>query len=535
MKNLLILLIPALPFFGTAQVKTSADFSVDAGRPYLVVDAPIKEYFYHNHEVLSIKIGKLFTVQKFSALSLDEKSRSSIVRKNELPRGYVHEDFLQDGEKIFEFYNVWDKPNKTEQIFVQEISFSDPKPKNSKMLFSVAGKLSNYGGGNKIDLYGSFDRSKILLVYRKKPIEKRDKLNYDKIGMIVYDGDMNEIWSKEVKMPYTEAEMDNLGYTLDSKGNAYLLARVRNGEDAHLELLNYSGSDVPDKISIEARNQHFPHGITLKEGDEGKIYCAGFYGEGSSANGIYLSIIETNGIISNESFYDIPLEIINKNKSDRAQAKNEKKEGKGKEVGIYELDLDDVIVNSDGSLALVGEVYYMKVTTSYNASSKSTTTTYHYYYQEIFMCKINSAGDMQWMQKLPKNQYRKSSGGGVGYGFSMHFNTKVNNYDLSYKYMEKNGSHYLLYLDNVKNMNLGLNEYPARHMSGKGGYLTAYKLDDSTGDVSKLSLFDMKDVNGIAVYQFSTDRIIKASEEEVLLELYKKKKEDILIRIAIQD
>ena len=33
----------------------------------------------------------------------------------------------------------------------------------------------------------------------------------------------------------------------------------------------------------------------------------------------------------------------------------------------------------------------------------------------------------------------------------------------------------------------------------------------------------------------STDRIIKASEEEVLLELYKKKKEDILIRIAIQD
>jgi len=117
----------------------------------------------------------------------------------------------------------------------------------------------------------------------------------------------------------------------------------------------------------------------------------------------------------------------------------------------------------------------------------------------------------------------------------MHFNTKVNNYDLSYKYMEKNGYHYLLYLDNVKNMNLGLNEYPARHMSGKGGYLTAYKIDDTSGDVSKLSLFDMKDVNGIAVYQFSTDRIIQASEEEVLLELYKKKKEDIMIRIAIQE
>ena len=166
----------------------------------------------------------------------------------------------------------------------------------------------------------------------------------------------------------------------------------------------------------------------------------------------------------------------------------------------------------------------MRVTTSYNASTKSTTTTYHYYYQEMFMCKISSSGEMLWMQKLPKNQYRKSTN-----------SYSANNYDLSYKYMEKNGSHYLLYLDNVKNMHLGLNEYPARHMSGKGGYLTAYKIDDTSGDVSKLSLFDMKDVNGIAVYQFSTDRIIKASEEEVLLELYKKKKEDILIRIAIQD
>jgi hypothetical protein len=176
----------------------------------------------------------------------------------------------------------------------------------------------------------------------------------------------------------------------------------------------------------------------------------------------------------------------------------------------------------------------MKVTTSYNTSTKSTTTNYHYYYQEMFMCKISSIGSMVWMEKLPKNQYRKSISSGEVLGGSKHLNRR-SNYDLSYKYMEKSGSHYLLYLDNVKNMNLALNEYPARHMSGKGGYLTAYKIDDSSGAVSKLSLFDMKNVNGIPVYQFSTDRIIQASDEEVLLELYKKKKEDIMIRIAIQE
>ena len=217
-KKIYLLLLLCLPLLANAQVKTSTDFSVDVGRPYLVVDAPLKEYFYNEDEVVSIKIGKEFTVQKFSALSLDEQSRTSIVKKKELPRGFVHEEFVQNGSTIYEFYNVWDKPNKTEQIFVQEITFDDLKPEKSKLLFKVEGKLMSAMGTNKINVYQSFDHSTYLLVYRKKPTEKRDKLSYDKIGMTVLDENMEEVWSKEVTMPYTEADMDNLGYTIDSEG-----------------------------------------------------------------------------------------------------------------------------------------------------------------------------------------------------------------------------------------------------------------------------------------------------------------------------
>jgi hypothetical protein len=518
-------------------VKTSKEFNVEVGNPYAVIDAPIKEYFYHDGEVLAIKIARDITFQKFNANSLDFLSLSIVPKKKELPRGFVHEEFIQQKERIFEFYNVWDKPNKTEQIFVQEISFENPRISNNRLLKKVDGKLMSSMGQNKIDVYQSFDQSRYLMVYRRRPTEKKDKLSHDRIGFIVFDKEFEEIWQQEVTMPYTEAEMDNLGYTIDSKGNAIMLARVRTNDEARLELLKFSDdSKEADITQIEADGKYFPHGILLKEGANGNILLGGFYGNGSSATGIYVSILNQDGVIKDEQFHDIPLDIINQNKSERTQQKNAKKEDKGREIGIYELDLDDIVINDDGSMLLLGEVYYMRVTTSYNASTKSTTTTYHYYYLEMFTSKISVSGEMLWMNKLVKNQYRRSSGGGYGIRIgAAAYNTRANNYDLSYKFLTTGSEHYLLYLDNVKNLGLAQNEYPKRHVSGAGGFLTAYKVNDESGEVSKLSLFDMRDVNGIAVYQFNTDRIIQTSEDEMLVELYKKKKEDILIRININE
>jgi hypothetical protein len=534
MKHLSLIFLLVLPSIFFAQtITTSKDFAVETGKPYPVVDAKIKEYFYHNDQILGIKVGGEITLQIFDANGLTEKSKKQIPIKKNLPRGFVHEEFVQQGGKVYQFYNVWDKPNKTEQIFVHEINFSNPELEKSRNLKRIKGKVIHQGGSNKIDIAKSFDDSKFLLTYRRYPKSKSDKVNKDRIGMIVFDENMKMVWEKEITMPYTEAKMDNLGYTVDSQGNAYLLARVKTGTKPFLELLKYNNSDTPERTKIEADGKNFPHGITLKEGKNGIIYCAGFYGEGRSANGVYVSVINKSGAIENEQFHDIPLDIINQNKSDRAQKKNKKKEGKGKEIGIYELGLDDIIVNADGSFILLGEVYYMTRTTT-RSSNGSTRTTYHYHFNEMFMTKLTAEGEISWMKKMVKNQeYSTSGGGGFGFGggfTSFGFGAKIGP-DLGYKHMTTGTDHYLLYLDNVKNLNLPLNKYPARHSSGKGGFLTAYKINDASGDVSKLSLFDLRDVKGIPVFQFNTSRIVQSSEKELIVELYKKKKQDILIRI----
>ena len=134
----------------------------------------------------------------------------------------------------------------------------------------------------------------------------------------------------------------------------------------------------------------------------------------------------------------------------------------------------------------------------------------------MLVTKIGVDGKLAWMKKLPK--YQQSASGFNG---------------ISFKYLEANGKHYMLFLDNIKNINLALDQRPARHLDGQGGFLTAYQIDHVTGEVTKLSIFDTKNVKGTEVFQFCPDRIFSLSQNEFALEAYKKSKQDLLIKITL--
>lgn len=515
-------------------VKTSKEFTLSRSEPYKVVDARSKEYFYYDGNALAIKDGKHIVLQNYNIDKLSFEKSVEISKKEELPRSFVHEEYIQHKNIIYEFFNVWDKPNETEQIFVHQIDINNPKLTNKKLLLKTQNRLVHFGGRNKIDVYKSFDGSKYLMNYRRKPEVRNDDLSNDVIGFMVFNAEMKLLWDKEVTMPYTEAEMDNLGYTVDSKGNAIVLALVKKDpENKHLELLRYSpgSKDVQITKVKHSIDRYFVGGIQLKEGKDNKLYLAGFLGKGTSATGVYLGLIASSGEFKSEKIYDIPLEIINEFKSERAQKKNKKKESKGKEIGLYGLTMDDIVLNPDGTVLLMGEVFYITTTTT-TSSDGSTRTTTVYHYKDIFTTKLGVNGELLWMNKMVKNQVR--SGGRGGFSFSTGTRGALN-YDLSYKYLNTSKYHYFIYMDNVKNLNLPSDKYPARHTSGAGGFLTAYQVNDKTGEMKKLSLFDMKNMMGKPVYQFNTDRIMKTGDNEMVVELYKKKKEDILIKVEIKD
>jgi len=107
--------------------------------------------------------------------------------------------------------------------------------------------------------------------------------------------------------------------------------------------------------------------------------------------------------------------------------------------------------------------------------------------------------------------------------------------DMGFKYFTQNNNHYFLFLDNIKNLELDENERPKLHRDGAGGYLTAYKVTDD-GTVSKFSVLNVDAVPELkkgAVYQFTVKRILNLSDNEFVVEFYKKNKEDVLIKFKI--
>jgi hypothetical protein len=544
MKNLLILLI-SLPIVVFGQIKSDG-YDISTSKPYEVVDARSKYYFSQGDNVLMLKIQrKEIIIQKYNVIDKKLTKRKSFPM---LEKGAVIESMNEIDDNYYLFYSLWDKPNETEQLFYKIIDFEKSTLGKSVNVTKIKGKItgsfanistSNIGFGlmgfsgwsmgvvDKFSFSESFDESNFVIQYRKKPKTRNDKFSYDEIGMLVFDPEMNEIWSGEFKMPYTEAEMNNIDYDVDSKGNAYILTEVYDSDiskryvkgekNYHLEILKIKDSNV-EKIKIDEENYHI-NDIWMHEGSENNIYLTGYYNEEKGyykdIDGIFLMKLNQDGSIETSVHHKIPLEVINQYKKARTQNKNAKKSAKGK------LDFEDIIfreisLGEDGSTILVGEQYYVKVYTDSKGRKR-----YTYHYEDILVTKLDSDGELMWMKKLPKRQKGAQGRGQMGYEYIYH-----------------NGNNYFFYVDNDKNIDLGIDELPKVHMDGLGGVLTAYKINDETGKVSKSSVVDLKlaPVKGnkpMPIYQFSTGRIIETSKGMVF-EVYKKGKEDVMVHVEFE-
>ncbi|MBU2938222.1 hypothetical protein KO494_01595 [Lacinutrix sp. C3R15] len=563
-KIYLLLCICFFAYTTKAQNEISPDYNFNVSEPYQVYDAAKKYYFSKNSEILAVKPWKKYLViQKFGVDGLDLLSEK---KYEDLPDNYVVEGMIELQDKYYFFYSSWSgKKTKQERLYYREIDFNTGEfIGESIKLINVSGKLAGSpmatytsGGGftvggfgmsfggfgvvDKFDFLTSKDESKLLVQYRKKPEVKRDTKSYDIIGVNVFDVSLNALWSKDYKMPYTERRMDLLDFAVDANGHGYILTKVfhddsnkdkkkRKDKDAnyHMELFRLlDGSEGIEKSKI-VLNDKFINGISLFESPDGDMICAGFYTNGLNNNlgnsdGIFTFKITKEGKLVEKTAHEIPVEVLNQYVSKRTQKKNAKKD-KDDKAEFANLRLRDLVINTDGSLILIGEQTY--VVAHYRNNGQ---VYYTFHNNDMLLTKVDASGNLAWMKKLPKRQSGAPKMGQV------YDTSKTYQGGMSYSYFYTNGNHYMVYLDNVKNIDLKLDEVPAKHSDGHGGYLTAYKINDATGTVTKDNILDTRNVTDkLEVYQFSNNRVVKTAENQFVIEFYKKKKEDVLIKVEIK-
>ncbi len=556
-KNLATLAFIGATFTGTVlaqdeKITTSKEFEYKVGEPYPVVDAAVKSYSGRNGDVISFKMNsRSVTIQKFSGSPISQESTKTY---EDFPNGTVYEDDIETEDFVYLLYSVWDKANQTEQLYVRAINLKSGEFENEgERIVAVEGKVTG-GDGNKFKLASSFDGSKLLVHFRKKPESRNDKVNKDVIGMYVFDSNVKQLWGKDVEMPYTEARMDNIDYTVGSNGDVFILTEVmKEGEtkkfdrednpnyDYQLVSVSESGVDV-NASDVDVQGKYVTQ-VNFFEGKNDALMIAGFYGNkrGIQTDGIFYCALDKDGKQVDFKSFEIPTELIKQYMSQRSQDKMDKKEGKGKDLGMTNMVLRDILIHDDGSIFFAAEKYYVVVTTTSSPGGMGTgvsiggsSTKYDYYFEEMLAAKIDKNGELVYMKKLPKRQHSSSTGG--SFFNPMAFSTTFfRNTELSYKLVESKGNYYIMFLDNVKNIALDENKVPARHEQGKGGFLTAYQINKESGSVKKLSILDTRDAQGYELFQFSPKRIVELGNDEFALETYIKKKQDIMIRIKIKE
>ncbi|MGV3613047.1 MAG: hypothetical protein ACO1N0_18950 [Fluviicola sp.] len=553
MKKIIFLSLITLSGFSFAQ-KGGSKVEVNTGKPYEVVDAASKQYVtLPNGNVLSVKTdGIEITLQTFDGNSGDQIKKKMTPA---LKKGSLLQRIVQTTEGVFYLYEMYNGSIKAFELFSMEIDTEDltfDKPvsllqtkrkitkgeRDDEGDFPLTWGTAKTGAmeglvfiGVNFTVYQSYDRSHIMVQYRLKPETKRDAKSYDELGFHVFDKSMNPLWGGEYKMPHTEAEMNNIAYTVTSKGVVYMISYLTSTKE--LELISVSKEGIATHKLEGTDGSLLFNRMRLIEDVDGDVICSSFYASGLDfkgsfsmgmsatlafmANGIYGFTISPDFVVSGIYNIEFPQELIKSYLSERQAKKQDASEKKGRE-GIEDLQMIDFFAQKDGSFIITGEQKYVR------NEMYMTGTTNVAHFGSMVVAKISKGGELAWITKLPKNQ-------------ALVLGDNYNPFSegqLSYTYINSGSNHYMIFVDNEKNATLGKNEAPAAHKNGMGGYLMAMKVDDKTGEWERIKLADMNDLGGYKAYQFRVTRICKATDNTFLMEIYKKEKQDVMIKFDFE-
>jgi hypothetical protein len=515
-------------------ITPTKDFEFTMSNPYEIVDGTfslvdgVKNYWSKNEEVLSVKFNDdgYVVFQKFSGNQLNETKRYSAERNKEI----IAEAFEElDGR----FYFFYVKKNNTaiRQMYVREIDFENCNwVGEEKLLFDIRTELayrlySEMFNSRSLSLdfnfVKSFDNKTLVIQYRLIYSGSKPTKQPIAFQMHSFNAELDELWSKEIVLPMSEEELRIFSATTDNNGNTYLLVEAQKKEG--FEVTNVLGTIYIKPIElfkIDANDQtlstftidlgeNYISQIGLFAGKNGNLVAGGYYKNKTSQNeyGIFMYSTVEQGKESELVFLSLPNDVLLNNIAEKQQESIKDK----KHVGLLIGDVlpREIIFEKDNSFTFIGE--------SYKSISTDQGKTLHSF-KEIIVSRFDPKGELIWTTKLPKNQISNIKNGGSGY-------TRIA--------MEE--FEYYLVVDNAKNLNLTQSEVPAIHSDGAGGFLSGFKVNRETGEYTRFTIMDFRNVNGTALNRLILSKITYLSKSEFALEFNTKEKQNVIIKVSLTD
>ena len=449
---------------------------------------------------------------------------------NELDLSYekkdlVFEDLLMIDNQLYLFTSFVNKSTDINYFFYQQIDKTSLKIKGEVNLiceidFSKAKKKKSNTGNFNVEV--SADRSKVLVFYNLP----YDKNEVERFQYKVFQNDMTMLYENSIELEYKDKLFGLYDYLVSDAGDLYILGKnfndvakdeVKTKPNYKFSIFRYGdGSNVASEYTLES-HERFLTECKLKLTGAGDLICAGFYSEKdvSHVGGTFLLKIngESKAVMS-ETFEDFELEFITQNLTEKQEKKVQKKSDKGKNVDLFQYDLDDIIIRDDGGAVLVGEQYFVRVTTTTSTNSQGQTTTrtiYHYYYNDIIIISFSPDGAIEWKEKIAKSQHTINDSG----------------YFSSYVVMVDKDKLRFIFNDNGANLTYKHGDAPYTFNANLKNSIVTMATVDNRGFIKREALFNSKEI-GI----LTRPKVCEQISDNTLI-LYGQRKKDYRLAKAI--
>lgn len=370
-------------------------------------------------------------------------------------------NFIQVQGKNYLFYSVADKKQPVKLYYVEINPVTGEKGTPVLLLEkeNITGALVSdyhyYYDKFKVSL--SADSSKLLVACRYIEKSSDDKQSFDEIGIHVFSSDFSLLWSKDIKLPYNEARMDNEDVVVTKNGIVYLLAKVFTSENRqdkladgkpgyNYELIRIDKSGIVKQIQVKA-GEYFISSYKLVEDAKGGLVCAGLYSyhpHKITSNGAYVTKVDAEGQpYGTKKLYEFPSSVISMNVNIPEKP------------NTYLISLRQVLVEQDGSIIIGAERYIDESP---------------YFLGDVILMRIGAEGELNWCKGIRK--YDSASFDDIA----------------AFKVIPYNDNYYVFYTDNPSNFNRAPNE-KLEGVSAWDGWLVYSKISKD-GAITKYKVFD---------------------------------------------
>ncbi len=356
------------------------------------------------------------------------------------------EDVIMLGGKLWYLTSFNNVAKKKNYLFAQKLSSRLVPNKNLQLVGEIDSRNKVREG--RFDTHISTDSTK-LLIYNQLPYQRNTP---ERFAFRVFDKNMNELWKKNIALPYADDIFAVKEYRVDGDGNVYVLGIVYESRGARTEVggrpayrytvLAYTNNGEEKKeYKIDLRGR-FITDLTFRIGRDKNLILAGFYSEQNASNAkgtCYFRIDSNSKQILQKTLKEFEFEFLTEEMTEGQRRRAERAAQRGderREAELYSYSLDDLILRSDGGVVLVGEQYYVYQDRTQDFYSGRFNTTYFYNYNDIIVVNIQPDGEIEWASRIPKRQRTVNDGG----------------YFSSYAMSITRGKLYFVYNDNARNL-----------------------------------------------------------------------------------